>query len=188
MERSTKKEGETNDSLSSNTEKYISDLIISLKQQNYTYEQIFQILNDSLSKAFHDKSDILLPISIFNNNKLSCLETIVKYMRENLGLKFSTIAKLLGRNNVALANCYRITRQKLSSPLHIKPSKFSVPCSIFKDRRLSILENMAFFLKNSYHLTFHDIAVLLNRNDRTIWTVHHRALRKLDSKETDETA
>ena len=56
---------------------------------------------------------------------------------------------------------------------------FVIPCSILKNRELSVLENISYHLKNNYKLTYHDVAVLLRKNDRTIWTVYQRAVRKL---------
>lgn len=52
-----------------------------------------------------------------------------------------------------------------------------VPLSIFKDRSLTVLEAVVLYLKNS-GLSFKEISVLLNRDQRTIWTVHNRAIKK----------
>ncbi len=52
-----------------------------------------------------------------------------------------------------------------------------VPLSIFKDRSLSVLETLVFHLKNS-GFTFKEISLLINRDQRTIWTVYSRAKRK----------
>jgi hypothetical protein len=165
--------------------KEIHESFSKLKQKKLSYQELLTVFNDYIKKNYDQDPDIILPLSIFDNNKLSCLEAIVKYLRENLGLRFSKIAKLIGRNQVAIGNCYRTTKLKHPSSISIKPSRFTLPCSVLKDRKLSVLENIAYYLKNTYSLTFHDIAVLLKRDDRTIWTVHHRALKKL--KESDET-
>ena len=50
-----------------------------------------------------------------------------------------------------------------------------VPTRIFVDRTLSVLEALTEYLKESKNMTYHEIAVLLNRDDRTIWTCYHRA-------------
>ncbi len=158
---------------------YIEKSFAKLKEENLSYEETLKIINNILSKNYAATEDIILPASIFDNTILSSLELIVKYLHENLGLKFSKIAKLIGRNNVALANSYRIAVQKHPSKLVVKPSVFVVPCSILKNRKLSVLENISYYLKNNYKLTYHDVAVLLRKNDRTIWTVYQRALKKL---------
>jgi hypothetical protein len=54
----------------------------------------------------------------------------------------------------------------------------NVPTSVFKDRSVSVLESMVRFLKEKHNLTYHEIAVLLNRDDRTIWTVYSRVKKK----------
>ena len=53
----------------------------------------------------------------------------------------------------------------------------SVPVSIFKDRSLSILESLVYYLKNS-GMSLKEISVLIKRDQRTIWTVLHRAQGK----------
>ena len=52
-----------------------------------------------------------------------------------------------------------------------------VPLSIFKDRSLSVLETLVYYLKDS-GFTFKEISLLINRDQRTIWTVYSRAKRK----------
>jgi hypothetical protein len=56
--------------------------------------------------------------------------------------------------------------------------KFAIPLSIVCDRKVSIFETIVEYLKEHYGLTYHEIAVLLNRDDRTIWTVYNRAVKK----------
>ena len=58
------------------------------------------------------------------------------------------------------------------------PKKVYLPSSIFKDRTLSVLEVMVEYLKEKLNLSYHEIALLLNRDDRTIWTVYQRAKKK----------
>lgn len=54
----------------------------------------------------------------------------------------------------------------------------SIPSSIFKDRKLSVLEVMAEYFKEVKGLKYSEIARLLNRDDRTIWTAYKRAKEK----------
>jgi len=57
-----------------------------------------------------------------------------------------------------------------------------IPSHIFRDRTLSVLEIMVEYLKNELKLSYHEIAVLLNRDDRTIWTVYNRAKKKREDE------
>jgi hypothetical protein len=60
----------------------------------------------------------------------------------------------------------------------IKKEEILIPSSIFIDRKLSVLEILVEYLKEKRNLNYHQIASLLNRDDRTIWTVYNRAKKK----------
>jgi hypothetical protein len=61
-------------------------------------------------------------------------------------------------------------------------SSVDIPSHIFRDRSVKVLEAVVEFLKEKKNLTYHEIAVLLNRDDRTIWTVYSRAKKKRKKK------
>ncbi len=67
-----------------------------------------------------------------------------------------------------------VLSQKLSE-------KYTVPISVFADRTLASLEAIVEFLKENYGLSYHEIAELLHRDDRTIWTCYHRAKKKREA-------
>ena len=54
----------------------------------------------------------------------------------------------------------------------------SIPISVLKDRSISVLEALVEYLKEVKNLTYHEIAELTNRDDRTIWTVYNRVKKK----------
>lgn len=60
----------------------------------------------------------------------------------------------------------------------VPSSHVLIPTSVFRDRTLKVLESLVEYLKESEGLTYHQIAKLLNRDDRTIWTVYQRAKKK----------
>jgi hypothetical protein len=57
-------------------------------------------------------------------------------------------------------------------------NKPNIPLSLFSNRSLGVLEVLVKFLKENQNLTYSDIAQLLNRNDRTIWTTYKKAQMK----------
>ena len=118
-----------------------------------------------------------IPISIFKNNKLSGLETIVKYMKEDEGLKIIEIANLLNRNNKTIWTTYEKAKKKMKDRLKVKSEKI-IPISIFRARLLSILESLVEYLKEDKGMKFSEIAIVLNRDNRTIWTAYNRAVNK----------
>lgn len=119
-----------------------------------------------------------LPISIFGNEELGCLETIVKYLKEDINLRFHDIALILNRNDRTIWATYKSACRKRKQKLIAKESKFLVPVSIFADRKLSVLESIISYLKDNYNLRYSEIAILLNRDERNIWAVYNKALKK----------
>lgn len=53
---------------------------------------------------------------------------------------------------------------------------------IIADRELSTLENITFYLKNTFGMKFSEIGRLLCLNQRTIWIVYTRAKKKSQQK------
>jgi hypothetical protein len=58
------------------------------------------------------------------------------------------------------------------------PSGIKIPLSVFRDRNVAVLECITEYLKEELDMSYHDIAVLLNRDDRTIWTSYNRTKKK----------
>jgi len=151
--------------------------------------EIFRILLNRLKRRYSISStellnltqeDISIPSSIFTN-KLSPLESIVKYLRENLELDYNRIAELLNRNRKTVWQAYKNAAKKLQIKFEVEETEYNIPVSVFKDR-LSVLETIVVHLKDQYRLSYRQIAQLLKRNERTVWTVYQRARRKKESK------
>jgi hypothetical protein len=53
-----------------------------------------------------------------------------------------------------------------------------IPIEIFKDRHAAVLESLVEYMKDTYQLSYADIGKLMNRSERTIWTVYRRAKTK----------
>lgn len=53
-----------------------------------------------------------------------------------------------------------------------------IPTFVLKDRSVSVLEAIVEYLKDHKGLSYHEIGLLLNRNERTIWTCYNRAKKK----------
>lgn len=117
-----------------------------------------------------------VPIGAFSST-LGSLETIVKYMHENLNLRFVKIAELLGRSSKTIWATYHKACKKMPSPFSISDFSIMVPVSVFADRKYSILESLVSHLK-SLELQNHKIALLIKRDDSTVWAVYEKAKRK----------
>jgi len=128
-----------------------------------------------------EQEEIFIPCSIFNK-KLSSLEVISKYLVENKNLSLKRISTLLNRSNRNIWNAYNKSKQKFSKKLNVKESLL-IPIPILRNLNFTLLENIVSYLKENLELSYHEIAVLLQRDDRTIWTVYKRAKKKRSSDE-----
>lgn len=117
-----------------------------------------------------DFEEIVVPSSIFNR-KLSVFEAVVRYLRDNLSLGNKTIAGFLGKSDKSIWQAYNNSFKKHKGKLNVKISLF-IPISKFRGK--SVLSSVVRYLRDSCGLTYHEIAVMLKRDDRTIWTVYNR--------------
>ena len=124
-----------------------------------------------------EKRDVVVPITIFNKH-ISGLEAICKYLRENLLLTNKQISVLLNRSEKTIWQAYESSKKKHSKKYPNSPTPFTISLLDFQPRKLSVLETIVKHLKESFGLTYHNIAKLIERDDRTIWTVYQRALKK----------
>jgi len=139
------------------------------------HEQIISLFDDFLDKK--NKVDVKIPISILGNRKLSCLESVIKFLREGVGLSNSQVSKILDRSPQTCWTTYRNAVKKLPVRSNFEFSENDIPVSVIRNKRLSVLESIVVYLTEK-DLTLHKIALFLNRDDRTIWTVHKRAMTK----------
>jgi hypothetical protein len=157
----------------------LKERISLFKQKKIGYADFMKCLDEIYKYSLITKAEEpVVPVSVFDNEHLSALETIVKYLHENKQLRLAEIAKLICRDQRAIGVTYKFARRKMKLVLRARVSRYSVPLSVVAERHLSVLEGIVYYLKKSYSLPYCDIAVLLRRDERTIWTVYHRALRK----------
>ncbi|MEK6936822.1 MAG: hypothetical protein AABW58_02005 [Nanoarchaeota archaeon] len=137
--------------------------------------QKYNLKSKDIQKLPGEK-EISIPVSIFNE-VLSPLESIVKYMKDNLNLSFDVIAKHLFRTKSQIVFTYKNSNKRFKNKLDAK-SEYSVPISVFSNLKLSVLESIVKYMKETEKLSYHNIAVLLKRDDRTVWTIYSRCLKK----------
>lgn len=111
-----------------------------------------------------------VPATIFSS-KISPLKALVYYLKDDQKLSFKKIADKIGRSYRAVWGAYSKNELKYTS------TEYMIPLNAFKSK-LSILETAVKFLKEHYELRYTEIAKLLNKDQRTIWTVYKRAQQK----------
>ena len=147
-----------------------------LKELFTIIRERYHLDNSELLNKLEEK-DIVIPVSVFSK-KLSSLETVTKYLKENLGLKNKETAKITKRSVKTIYQAYNSAREKISKKFEVKETRYYVPVSVLSNRKLGVLENVVKFLKENYELNYSEIARLLGRDPRTIWTAYSRSREK----------
>lgn len=144
------------------------------------FKSLYGKLKERYGAGFDDyvkKEELLVPCTIFSK-KLSSLQAITKYLSENLEIGFSEIAKILGRSDQGIWQAYNQSKKKMPEKIIPKATRYWIPAGILNDKVLSVLESIVRYLKDEYNLNYHKIALLIKRDDRTVWTVYKRAMMK----------
>jgi hypothetical protein len=141
------------------TVKTILKLIGTLNQEEK------QQLLDGLSEG--------IPISAFKA-KLSSLEIIIKYLKEEENSPFKEISKILNRKLSTIYNTYNKSKIKFKKNLDISDTLIKIPYNIFANRKYSVLESIVSYLKDKQKLSFKEISYTLNKSYSTIKTVYGR--------------
>lgn len=143
---------------------------------SFSKEEQLELLQAFIS-SMKPESKEGIPLSIFDNDKLSIFESVVKYLHENEGKKFSTIGVQLQRNDRTIWSTYHNAKRKRKKQFEKLDFTTTIPLQIFANRSFTLFESLVLYLKKK-GWTNHAIAVTLRRNDRTIWAVYNRAWRK----------
>jgi len=164
-----------------------------VKQFTFLFNKLKQKYSEHALLKMLQAEKYLIPCSVFDT-KLSALETIVKYLVENEKLSLKKIAELTSRTNKNIWQAYNSSKKKHAAwfvvsseksektillPLELLNKNSSL--GIYADK-LTLFENIIFYLKDTVKLTYHEIAVLLKRDDRTIWSTYQRAVKKLKTE------
>lgn len=155
-------------------------LLLKILQEQYGIsEDDLVVMQDEVQERKTIDVDATIPVVIFREKRLSCLEAIVKLLRENRKLSYARAATLLNRNPKSLAVTYAVARKKHPAPFpkNVDLDSERVPFSAFQ-AELSVLETISSFLHGTAGKSYSDIARLLNKDPRTIWTVCRRAAKK----------
>ena len=146
----------------------VKELLLPIQEKySLTHDEITGLL----------KEETAFPLSILNQ-KLTILESIVKYLKEEKKCSLREISHLINRDERNIWHIYDQARRKHAERFILKKEAFWIPLSIFSKTRLSALEALVAYLKEEFSLNYHEIALLLKRDDRTVWTVYQRARKK----------
>jgi DNA-directed RNA polymerase specialized sigma24 family protein len=135
---------------------------------------------DNSVSLSNGQQELFIPIDVLKGN--SSLQAIVVYLKDYQKIAFSSIARMLNRNDRTIWATYHQALRADSvkiPPVSIHHELLFIPINIFYTRKTSVLESIVLYLKNEEGLSFNEISNLLGKNYRTIWTVYRRGLQKI---------
>ena len=133
-------------------------------------ERIFEQFETKLTKENE------IPATIFKSR--NALEAICRYLKDEKDMKLSEIASALNRDPRTIWTSYHNADAEIFPP---EVTDIKVPVSIFEKENLSILESISLYLKNN-GMKNKEIAELLGKNSKTIWTFIDRAKKKSEKQ------
>ena len=139
-------------------------------------EQSPELLDKFAELIKSSAKELSIPDYVFIK-KLTLLGSVVKYLKENTGLSYKKIGDLLKRDQRNIWQAYNLSKRKFPSNFSEKESSIRIPVSAIASEKLSVFEAVTAYLKGK-GLSFHEIASVVNRNEKTVWTVYQRVKRK----------
>jgi len=168
----------------------VEDLLDERLEGLATSEQIVLLkslkrhLDRKMKKLFAVKMSerVSVPIDIFGKD-IGAAEALAKYLKENKEMRLSEIAKVLNRDQRTVGVNYRNASKKMKEKIDVKEKgALTIPLRELSDRRLSILESVVYYLREKRGLRNSEIAKLLEKDPRNVYTLYSRAVRKLESE------
>ncbi len=139
-------------------------------------------------------SAIEIPTHIFYNKSLTPMQAIVFYLKKQ-DLTYRQISYLINRNERNIWTIYNQAKKKLNKNKITKINannnkltkekfftKIKLPLHIFHNKTLTPMEAVISFLKDYHNLTYHEISIMINRDERNIWTIYNNAKKKSNLK------
>ena len=154
-----------------------TDKLAKIKQAKELLELIerYKLTSDEFEHLATE--ELQVPTAIFSA-KLTTLESVVKYLKEVKKFTLKQISETLNRDQRNIWHIYDSVKKKAPKPLSMQRIDYVVPVSIFSSKKLSAQESLVSFLRDKEHMSFNEIASVLNRSDSTIRTVYNRGRKK----------
>ena len=122
------------------------------------------------------EKELRVPDVIFNE-ELTALESVVKYLKENKEFSLKNISDAIKRDQRNVWYIYNRAGEKYPKKFIVKKINYWIPISIFAEK-FSAYESLVMYLKDELELKYCEIAGVLKRDQRTVWTIYNRAKKK----------
>jgi len=156
--------------------KEVSELYRALESDQHLRETVQTLVR--LYKKKEKRTKIGIPLLLFSNKDLGILQITVKYLKENSSMSYSSIARLLKRNERTIWATYAHAKKKNGYSFNDSNESQLIPVDILADRRFGPLEGLVFYMRDELGMTFKEISGMLNRSYTTIWVSYQNAQKK----------
>ena len=147
---------------------------------SFSEEEIGALVLERVKSQY--KKKVVIPLHIFCD-KLGALESLTKYMKENLGMRYSEIAAVLVRDERTVWTSYNKAKEKVrrrfGSGFELGDAKLTIPLSEFEKEGLTVLERVVVYLKDKKRKKYSEISKIIDRDQRNVWAIYSKASSKL---------
>jgi hypothetical protein len=134
------------------------------------------------SEILSKHSKIEIPVSVLRRRPLTTFEALVVFLKEEYGLNYHNIAVLLDRNERGIRIIYYRAKDKLKrffrKSVLITRSGIKIPLKVLRKRPMTTYEALVVFLREVLGFNYHNLALILDRNERDVRKVYYRAKAK----------
>ena len=95
-------------------------------------------------------------------------------------MRFAEIARMLNRDRRTIGLNYKNAAASMKREMVVWEGEIYVSLEIFADRKLSILESVVYYLRVGGYKNV-EISRMLGKDQRNVWTLYSRAMKKLKS-------
>ncbi|MBW2971040.1 hypothetical protein KY320_02670 [Candidatus Woesearchaeota archaeon] len=137
----------------------------------------YRLQGKEIKIYLQEKVEDALPSSIFTR-ELGVNEAIVKFLKENKAMSNKEIAELMKKSENNIAVTYYKARAKQKEIFTDLDYTHAVPIKALRQKEFTSIEAVVVHYKKELGLRFSQIAKIMNRDDRTIWTIYNRCQKK----------
>jgi len=148
--------------------------LASTRKDKLTIDSLLSKSKEELVQIILEKEGRTMPAGVLNSG-FHPLQAVVKYLKEEERMEIKHISILLNRNVQTIWTSYNMVRDVKVS---FKDSGIGIPLSVLSKTDCSILESAVHYLNSVHKLRLGQIAVMLGKSIKTVWTCNHRYMVK----------
>lgn len=152
--------------------------VAELKEIVHEIRERYNLTPKQILELAEQRTMTFIPLYIFSDRKLGILETVVKYLKEELAMSFKEIGGSIARDNKMVWTVYDNAIKKQPYRLPEKSPRYLIPLEIFKDKTYGPLTSLVIYCREELGLDNSAISKLINRDTRTLWAVYDKARGK----------